>query len=257
MLDNLEGLKVLYIEDDKEQRDQLKLFLKRRVGKLLVGRNGTEGFDLFKKEDPDLVITDLRMPEIDGIELSRMIRAVKPMIPIIIITAFSDVETVLEAVDIGTTKYILKPIYSDELLNALSTQSALIEAAREESLVVSGKVLIRSREERVEHEANLQIAIAKLLKATAGKGPKNIKVFIKKRTIEIDVLDSLTTYEKRLLINPSNRRLVRFSREAYYSDCMEDFKDIFRDTLGNFKYRIEKISIDLEKGNDSLIISIE
>lgn len=257
MLDTLEGLKVLYIEDDKEQRDQLKLFLKRRVGKLFVGKNGKEGFDIFNKENPDLVITDLRMPEIDGIELSKMIRKIRPLIPIIITTAFSDVETVLEAVDIGITKYILKPIDSDELLDALTAQSSLIEDRKDDTLVVSGKVLIKSREERIEKESKLQIAIAKLIKTTTGKGPKNVKVFVKKKRIEVDVLDSLTPYEKRLLINPSNKRLVRFSREAYYGDCIVELKEILKEILGRYIYKIENINIDLEKEMDTFTISIK
>jgi YesN/AraC family two-component response regulator len=66
--------KVLYVEDDEMQRENLKIFLKRRVGKLYMAENGKEGFKVFEEQNPDIIITDLKMPVMDGIEMSKKIR---------------------------------------------------------------------------------------------------------------------------------------------------------------------------------------
>ena len=107
------NLKVLYVEDEDFHREQLGIFLKRRFGKLYLAENGFIGFEKFKETSPDIVITDLKMPEMDGIELTKRIREIDKDCAIIITTAFSDVETILEAVNIGIDKYVLKPIKNE------------------------------------------------------------------------------------------------------------------------------------------------
>ena len=67
----LANLKVLYVEDEEFHREQLGIFLKRRVGKLYLAENGKDGLNKFKEFNPDIVITDLKMPEMDGIEMSQ------------------------------------------------------------------------------------------------------------------------------------------------------------------------------------------
>ena len=67
----LANLKVLYVEDEEFHREQLGIFLKRRVGKLYLAENGKDGLNKFKELNPDIIITDLKMPEMDGIEMTQ------------------------------------------------------------------------------------------------------------------------------------------------------------------------------------------
>ena len=80
----LQGLSLLYVEDDEEMRILLGDFLQRRVGTLLTASNGREGLALFREYRPDMVITDILMQDVDGLSLVEAIRQTDPHIPIII-----------------------------------------------------------------------------------------------------------------------------------------------------------------------------
>jgi YesN/AraC family two-component response regulator len=94
---NLKKLSLLYVEDDDNTREELEFFLKSKVKELYVAKNGQEGFDSFQKYKPDLIITDIQMPIINGIKMIKLIKEIDQTIPIIIVTAFNDVDYLFEA----------------------------------------------------------------------------------------------------------------------------------------------------------------
>lgn len=101
---------LLYVEDNDETRGLCERFLKRRVQNVLVASNGQEGYELYLKHKPDLIITDIKMPIMSGLEMSSMIRDENKDIPIIVISAHSDLEYFQEAINIGINTYLMKPI---------------------------------------------------------------------------------------------------------------------------------------------------
>ncbi|MCB1177311.1 MAG: response regulator, partial [Leptospiraceae bacterium] len=94
-------IKVLYVEDDLVIRENIAALLNRRIESLEIASDGEEGFAKFKKFHPDLLITDIKMPKMDGITLSRNIFELDPDTNIIIMSAFSDTEYMLEAINLG------------------------------------------------------------------------------------------------------------------------------------------------------------
>ena len=101
--------KILLVDDDKSVRE-VGLFNLRRAGyETVPAEGGLEALSLFSREDFDLVITDVKMPGISGIELVRRIHAMAPCLPIIVITAFGGMETALEAMREGACYFIAKP----------------------------------------------------------------------------------------------------------------------------------------------------
>ena len=108
----LETLTVLYVEDDLDTREQFSDFLRRLVGTLITATNGEEGLAAFKRHRPDIVVTDVQMPLMDGLTMSSEIRAIEPSVPIIVITAFEQADYLLRAVNIGIDKYVIKPVNS-------------------------------------------------------------------------------------------------------------------------------------------------
>ncbi|MDD5247645.1 MAG: response regulator [Rhodocyclaceae bacterium] len=117
--DFLRTLSVLYVEDDAEVRGQLARFLERRVKRLVVADNGRLGLDAFRADHHDIVITDIKMPEMDGLQMAAHIKAASRDVPIIVITAYSDRDYLIRAIELGVNRYVTKPIDPDALVEAI------------------------------------------------------------------------------------------------------------------------------------------
>lgn len=116
---NLTDLSVLFVEDERELREALESAISDEFGKFIVGRDGEDGLKKFKKYKPDIVITDIMMPIMDGLEMAQEIKKLSRETPIIILSAFSEKERLLKAIDVGIDKYIIKPIDPDELMSTI------------------------------------------------------------------------------------------------------------------------------------------
>jgi signal transduction histidine kinase len=115
----LKTLTVLYVEDDNDIREQFREFLLRLVGTLVTAANGAEGLNAFVEHAPDIVITDILMPGIDGLTMACKIRELVRTVPIIVLTAFEQTDYLKRAIDIGVDKYVSKPVNSGFLLEGL------------------------------------------------------------------------------------------------------------------------------------------
>jgi two-component system, NtrC family, response regulator len=114
---------ILFIDDDPAGRE-VALFNLRKAGySVTSASDGREGLDTFAAEPFDLVITDLKMPGISGMEVLRAVRARAPEVPVLVITAFGNIETAVSAMKEGAYDFIGKPFHRDQLL--LSVEKAL------------------------------------------------------------------------------------------------------------------------------------
>ncbi len=113
------SLIVLYAEDQPEARMNIESILKKFFQKVVIAENGEEGVALFKQNHIDLIITDIRMPKMDGLEMVREIRKINKDVPVIVTTAFNDTDYLVESIEAGVDKYIIKPIDKEMTLNAL------------------------------------------------------------------------------------------------------------------------------------------
>lgn len=113
----LKGLKVLLVEDEEKLASLLKNAIGDSFYNFFIAKDGKEGLDKFMKLTPDIVITDIMMPNLTGLEMAKEIRKIDENIPIIILSAFSESEKFLDAIDVGVVKYFIKPFDPDELLN--------------------------------------------------------------------------------------------------------------------------------------------
>jgi len=103
-------LHILYVEDDFNTREEISFFLKMVVGKLTTAQNGQEGLGLFHKDQFDMIITDIQMPVMNGLDMVKAIRETDKDVPIAVTTAFSDTDFLIRAIECGVDKYIIKPI---------------------------------------------------------------------------------------------------------------------------------------------------
>jgi signal transduction histidine kinase len=115
----LKTLTVLYVEDDNDTRGQFSEFLSRPVGTLIVAADGVEGLQAFKKHEPDIVVTDILMPRMDGLSMAYEILESMPSVPIIVVTAFEQTDYLMRAINMGIEKYVTKPVNSFQLFETL------------------------------------------------------------------------------------------------------------------------------------------
>lgn len=106
---------VLVIDDDPLIRKTLSSYLSKKGFEALVAEDGEEGLQKYKEHIPDLVILDIRLPDIDGLEVLGRIRERNPNASIIIMTAYDDMKTTIEAIKLGAFEYLVKPLDYVEL----------------------------------------------------------------------------------------------------------------------------------------------
>lgn len=136
----MEAIKILIVDDHPVVREGIGAMLKREADFQIVGEaaNGKEAIDKARELLPDIILMDLRMPEVDGVEAITRIKAELPDIKFIILTTYSDDEYIFRGIAAGARAYLLKDAPRDELFKAIRAVS------RGESLiqpVVASRVL--------------------------------------------------------------------------------------------------------------------
>lgn len=129
--DNISDISILYVEDEPAIREGLQRFFRRRSGKIALAANGAEGLELFNRERPDIVVTDIRMPVMDGLTMAKNIKEIAPDVPIIITTGHNDEEFLLKAIDLGIDKYIKKPVDFRLLMDVIVNLTAAVVYKKE------------------------------------------------------------------------------------------------------------------------------
>ncbi len=110
LIKQTKDLRLLYVEDNKEARDSTLLILDDLFDNIVVGVDGKDGLEKFQSGVFDLVITDISMPIMNGLNMSRNIKKINYNQPIIILTALTDISIVKEALDIGIDAFLNKPL---------------------------------------------------------------------------------------------------------------------------------------------------
>lgn len=165
---DLKDIRILYVEDMDEARAPMVHFFRRQGAIVLEAVNGREGLATFENEHPDIVITDIRMPEMDGLTMSAAIRNSHLDIPIVVMTAHNELDLVRQALDLGIIQYVVKPVSGETLVSALEVAMQKLRAQQESQQTLSAlksEAIARQGQdsviqERVQHllhhhEANL------------------------------------------------------------------------------------------------------
>ena len=133
----MESMKILVVDDEAPVRDIIRKGLSQMGGfSVEAAQSGPEAIEKIEKDVFDLVLTDLKMPEMDGLQLLKTIKGTRPEVMVILMTAYGTIETAVEAMRIGANDYITKPIDLNELLIHISK-------AQKESLLLTENQLLR------------------------------------------------------------------------------------------------------------------
>ena len=111
---------ILYVEDEKELRESSSRFLRKIFPNVDIADNGQEGLEKYLQNSYDIVITDILMPKMNGLELIRYIREKNKKQEIIVISANTDAENLTKAIQLEVTGYVIKPINFDQILRILN-----------------------------------------------------------------------------------------------------------------------------------------
>ena len=119
----LKGLTVLYVEDDDDTREQFSKFLTRIAGTVIIAKNGAEGLAAYHAHHPRIIITDIQMPVMDGLGMTREIRKSDTSACIIVLTAYEQVDYLKTSINVGVTRYVTKPV------DGMTLHETLLECA--------------------------------------------------------------------------------------------------------------------------------
>jgi len=149
----LKTITILYVEDEKALREDVYQNISPFVKEMVVAFDGREGLEVYTNNIAriDLIITDILMPNMSGIEMIDAIRKIDSEVPIIYSTAFSDSEYLKKTIEQSVTGYIVKPIDIELLLKSIEKASAQIENRR---LKISLQEINKSLEKRVKEKTD-------------------------------------------------------------------------------------------------------
>ncbi len=125
-MENKLPLKVLYIEDEPKLRERICIVLRMRFERVFTAANGSEGLEVFSRERPDIIVSDIKMPVMDGLEMTMHIREIAPEAPVILSTAFTETAYLLRAIELGVSAYVRKPLDCRHLVETITRTAAPI-----------------------------------------------------------------------------------------------------------------------------------
>lgn len=209
-----ESITILYVEDQDEVRLFLFRILSRHYSNIILAENGKVGLELYEQHKPDIVITDIKMPLMDGLTMASTIKESNPSAKIILTTAHSDMDFFIHSIDIGISEYILKPIDRKKLFKAIDNCVKQVIAEKEiqkerDKLRETNTKL--TQQERILRE-NLQKTIA--LKEMISRSEENF------RQLAENVEDAFWLQGKKVLyVNNAFEKIFEIPVEELLSDA--------------------------------------
>jgi len=197
---------LLYVEDDSPIRMVTKMFLEPYFTKIFEAQDGVEAFQIYEEEAPNMIITDIDMPQMNGLELCRKIREEDKETPIIITTAYISVAYLLEAISLNLIKYLGKPLKEEEILEALENSFELLSSKQYSVVQLSADLYYDTLNQALckkEKFISLSASQAQLL---------NILIKNKNRIVSYHEIENEIWYDKVMTEN-SLRILVRKIRD--------------------------------------------
>jgi response regulator RpfG family c-di-GMP phosphodiesterase len=154
---NVDAENILVVDDEEAIREVVSTMLESKGYHCTAVSNGRAAQEFVRKQTPDLVLSDMIMPEMDGIKLLEWLRNFDPEIPVIMVTAIHDISTALEAIRRGAYDYILKPFEKDQLFHGVG------RALQHRRLVIENRNYQVSLQQQVDDKtAQLRTAFAQL-----------------------------------------------------------------------------------------------
>lgn len=164
----------LVVDDEAQVRKLLRKHLERLGAEVIEAADGEEGWDLFRGHSPDLVVTDVRMPRLDGIGLLARVRSAAPRAEVVVVTGFVETQTLLKALRGGASNFLEKPFQMEDLTRQLSTSLHRCRLAKE-----ADRLAVELTKERRHRELSGRLATMGRLMAGLAHEIHNPLTFLK------------------------------------------------------------------------------
>jgi len=210
-MNELKNIKILYIDDEENIRSNAMEYLSFYSDFVYGAQDGIDGLEVFEKVKPDIIITDIKMPKLNGLEMVKRIRETNSTTRIIVATAFLETSYLLQAVELGLVKYLVKPITADKILPVL--KMCLLDLKQNSSIF------------KIDENYTYDIF--------------NKTLFFKQEQISLTKKELLTL---ELLVNNSNRA-VKYSEFSNYIWDAQMSEDALRAIIKELRKKINKNSI--------------
>jgi len=217
--EEFKNIKLLYVEDEELIRENAVEYLNRYFDKVYEASNGLEALEVIEQVNPHIVITDIKMPKLNGIDLAKRIRQNDKKTQIIIATAHTDTEYLITAVELQLVKYMIKPILESKLIPVLST---CIKSLKEDD----------SNIKKLAHETYYDIFNKTLLvEGSLKKLTKNEILFLEllctnaNRVVKYEQIQTYIWYDS-FMSGDAIRSLVRALRKKLPDGCIENLSGI-------------------------------
>lgn len=249
MLSNIKTIDtILYVEDEKNVQEELASVLEMFCDNLYLASNGMEGLEQFKKYSPSIIVTDIKMPLMNGIDMCKKIKELNPDQKVIFTTAFSDIKFFQQAIELQVEGYVIKPVdlqlLESKILKVIEHIELQKDLFKKEQLLIQQSKLASMGEmiRNIAHQWKQPLAAISMVS-------NNLRV-----DCEFDSIkkESLLDYSKE--IN---------SQVQYLAQTIDDFRDFFKQSQNsekviNIKDFIDKC-VDLIKASfdDNMIYTIK
>jgi len=205
---------ILYVEDDLELQEKIFSILSNFFKKVLVASDGDEAYDIYLENQNtiDIIITDINMPNTDGIELCKHIRKYQKGLPIVIISAYTNTDYLLDSIDLNILTYITKPFTTQKTLGLLDKFLEFFELNSHKAL---------GEDIELDYEDSIITIKKKLIKVTT-KEKIFLKLLSENQTVSYDMMyEYMWDYEKA----PSADAIKSFIRKLKRKLSVELFKN--------------------------------
>jgi len=162
--DILKKVTVLIVDDDKKLREIFKKTIHLYVNNVYEASNGNDALNIYNDKKPNIVITDIKMPLMDGLMLTSILRQLNKKLPILIISAYSEPETLVNLIPLKLTNYLIKPIDFDQLKLSLVKCAIEIEENGEiEAKLTNDSSYSYSKKRIIHHEEDIHLTPNEIL----------------------------------------------------------------------------------------------
>ena len=200
---NCQGLSVLLVDDDKGARDQVDSILKLLFTTVYSAQDGLDALEVYKEKKPDIIITDITMPRMDGFGLIKEVRLLKHNQKIIVMSAHTEADTIVKAIKSSVDGYILKPIEANQMFEALDKAT----------------ISLRTENDNISYKNNLELMVETQAKKIIEQLEYDSTTGLaNKSKLDLEFKDH--SYSELILLNIDNFSQINFTYGYKYGDLL-------------------------------------